>query len=88
VSGRMNWERVNRENRSWREARRAPSGSWEPYQQSKLDLWSPAEATRRWLKGEDKSPAVPWGKGTSKSARQRRRRRERAAMERRPTRVR
>jgi hypothetical protein len=30
VSGRMNWDRVNRENRAWREARRAPSGSWEP----------------------------------------------------------
>lgn len=93
MSGRMNWERVNRENRSWREARRAPARSWEPSHNwepyhPKPDLRPPAEATQRWPQTEDKCPAVPWGTSTSKSARERRRRRERAAIERRQTRVR
>ena len=80
----MNWDRVNRENRAWREARRAPSGSWEPdhnweaYDPPKVDRRPRVEAKRRRSKTGDKAPTVPWGMGTSKAARQRRRRRERA----------
>ena len=94
MSGRMNWDRVNRENRAWREARRAPSGSWEPY-----DGWEPnrspevdrrpgGEAKRRRPNTEATDPTVRWGMGTSKAARQRRRPQERAEIERRQARVR
>jgi hypothetical protein len=38
VSSRMNWDRVNRENRAWSEARRAPSRRWQPD-----DNWMPYE---------------------------------------------
>ena len=81
MSGRMNWDRVNRENRAWREARRAPSGSWEPDDSGRppeVDRWPRAEAKRRRPKTKDKDPTVPWGMGTSKKALQRRRCRERA----------
>ena len=88
VSGRMNWDRVNRENRAWREARHAPSGSWERYDPPEVDRWPRAEAKPRRHKTEDKHPTVPWGMGTSKGARQRRRRRERAQIGRRHARVR
>jgi hypothetical protein len=36
VSGRMNWDRVHREDRAWRAARSAPTGSWQPG-----DSWKP-----------------------------------------------
>jgi len=88
VSGRMNWDRVNRENRAWRETRSAPSGNWEHYDPPEMDRWPRAEAKRRRPKTEDKHPTAPWGMGTSKAARQRRRRRERAEIERRHARVR
>ena len=88
VSGRMNWDRVNRENRAWREATRAPSGSWEPYDPPEVDWWPRAEAKPRRPKTEDKHPTVPWGMGISRAARQRRRRRERAEIQRRQVRVR
>jgi hypothetical protein len=45
VSGRMNWDRVHREDRAWRAARSAPSGSWQPG-----DSWQPhdpLEVSRR-----------------------------------------
>ena len=76
MSGRMNWDRVNRENRAWREARRAPSGSWQPddswkpYNPPEAGRWPRAEAKRRRPKTKDKGPTVPWGMGTSKKARQ------------------
>jgi hypothetical protein len=74
VSGRMNWDRVNRENRAWREARRAPSGSWEPNHS-----WEPRDRSEvdRWPKTGDTDPS---GKGTREASRQRRRRRERAQI--------
>src|SRR5690349_6034136 len=80
----MNWDRVNRENRAWREARRAPSGSWEPddswepYHRPEVDRWSGAEVKLRWPKTEGKDSTVARGMGTSKKARRRRRRRKRA----------
>jgi hypothetical protein len=73
VSGRMNWDRVNRENRAWREVRRAPSGnwepddSWEPYDPPKVDRWPRVTSKRRRPKTESKNPTVPWGIGTSKA---------------------
>jgi hypothetical protein len=84
VSGRMNWDRVNRENRAQRAARRAPSGSWEPddswerYDRPAADRWSGAAAKPRRPKTEDKSPTVPRGTGTSKKTRRRCRRRGQA----------
>jgi hypothetical protein len=81
MSGRMNWDRVNRENRAWRAARHAPSGSWEPddswepYDRPEVDRWSRAEAKPRRPKTENKAPTVPRGTGTNKKARRRRRRR-------------
>jgi hypothetical protein len=72
VSGRMNWDRVNRENRAWREAGRAPSGNWEPYDSPEVDRRPRTEAKRRRPKTEDKAPTIPRVMGTSKAARQRR----------------
>lgn len=89
MSGRMNWDRVNRENRAYRAARSAPSGTWErddswgPYGPREVGRWPRAEA-RRWRpKTEDKDPTVSRGMGTSNAARQRRRRGNRAGIERR-----
>ena len=84
MSGRMNWDRVNRENRTWRESRSAPSGSWEPYDPADVDWWPTAAAMRR-PRTENKNPTVPWVTGTSKVAR--RRRRERAEIQRRHAQV-
>jgi hypothetical protein len=96
---RMNWHRVNRENRALREERRAPSGRRERYDPSEMDRWPRAEEKRppknkiksKCLKvpkryspavvAKGKGPTVPWGTGTSKKARQRRRRRQLAEIE-------
>ena len=88
MSGRMNWDWVNRENHAWRAARSAPSGTWEPdswgpYGPREMYRWPRAEAKRRRPKTEDKDPTVSRGMGTSNAARQRRRRGKRAEIERR-----
>jgi hypothetical protein len=80
MSGRMDWDRVGRENRVSRAARQAPSGgrepgdSWEPYNQPEVDRWLGGDIERQRLETEDKTPAIPWRAGTSKAAQQRRRR--------------
>jgi hypothetical protein len=94
VSGRMNWDRVNRENRAWRAARRAPSGNWEPdyswqpYDSPMVDRWPGAGANPRRPKTEDKDSTVPRGIGSSRAGRRRRRRRKRADIQRWHARVR
>lgn len=83
MSGRMNWDRVNRENRAWREVKRAPSGTWAPYDPADVEWWSTA-AARQQPRTDNKTPiTVPWGMGTSKAARRRRRRRKQAEIRRR-----
>lgn len=74
MSGRMNWDRVNRKGPAPGARQGAPSGSWEPYDPPEANRRPRAEARRR-PKTEAKAPTVPWGMGASKKARQRRRRR-------------
>jgi hypothetical protein len=67
VGGKFNWDRVNRENRAWRAARRAPDSS----EEKELDLvalkqWHRAHAERP-LEVRGKSPEAPKGKSKSKS---------------------
>ena len=82
MSGRMNWDRVNRENRAWR----AASGNWEPhdswkrYHKPEVDRRLRAEATRRWPMAEAENPTAPRGTGTSKAAQKRRRQRRRGGQ--------
>ena len=53
MSRKMNWDRVGRENRAWRAARRAPSGrwelsdDWESYEQPEVDRWLRAQEQRQ-----------------------------------------
>jgi hypothetical protein len=97
VSGKMNWDRVNRENRAWREAKRAPSGGcepdcggWESYNSSGVDRWLRAEAKRRRPNTDttNTNTTIPWGMASSAAAQRRRRRRKRAQTERHQVRVR
>ena len=62
MGGKFNWDRVNRENRAWRAARRAPDSS----EEKELDLaalkqWHRAHAERP-LEIRGKSPEAPKGK--------------------------
>jgi hypothetical protein len=87
---RMNWDRVNRENRAWRAARRAPDSSeaWE-LDRDALDRWHRAQAERpikikakcktkakakRSKAPRSKVPMPPWAMGASKNVRPPRRR--------------
>lgn len=82
---KMNWDRVNRENRVLRAARRAPDSSevWE-LDRDALDRWHRAQAERQVkvktegktkAKGErpgvpkSKIPMPPWATGASKNVR-------------------
>jgi hypothetical protein len=75
VSGKMNWDRINREKGAWSEAKRAPSGSWEPHDLPDVDRWPRAEA--KWRRPETGDKHSNWGMDASKAARQRCRRRRR-----------
>jgi hypothetical protein len=97
VSGKMNWDRVNRENRAWREAKRTPSGGWEPdygglesYNSPEVDRWLRAEPKRRRPTTDttNTKTTIQWGMATSGAAQRRRRRRKRAQTERHQVRVR
>lgn len=82
MSGRMNWDRVHREDRAWRAARSAPSGSWQPG-----DSWEPhdplevawrprAKTKQRRPKNRGQGRSGSMVTDTSQMARQRYRRRE------------
>lgn len=62
VGGKFDWDRVNRENRAWRAARRPPDSEQEELDLAALKQWHRAHAEQP-LEIKSKSPKLPKSKG-------------------------